>query len=217
MRLLLMNTCGAEGLIALAEDGVVLASETLPGRGTSETLMPAVARLFGVLGWTVAELGAVAIVIGPGSFTGVRVGLSAAKGLCEAAGVGMVAISRLAAVAAFLDGEEVMALLDAGRGEFYSGVYREGLCLGESLIRRDQVADFATGAVLITCEARVRDALSGFDVMLIAEPGAETVLAMAEARIAAGDWSDVASIDANYLRRTDAELLMEQKLSAVAR
>ena len=219
MRVLAMNTCGAQGLIALAEDGGVVASETLPGRGTSETLMPAVARLFGAAGWTVNELGAVAIVIGPGSFTGVRVGLSAAKGLCEAGGVRMIATSRLAAVAAAVgEDAEVVVLLDAGRGEFYCGVYRAGQCVSEGLARREQVTEMAiAGAVLTTCEPRVRDSLAGVHVVLVDEPGAEVLLAIASTRIAAGDWTDVALVDANYLRRTDAELLMEQKLSAVAR
>jgi len=216
MRLLLINTCGAEGLVALAEDGVTLASETLPGRGTSETLMPAVARLFGALGWRVADLGALAILTGPGSFTGVRVGLSAAKGLCEAGGVGLVAVSRLAAVAAAAPAGVAVALLDAGRGEFYFGVYRAGECEGEGLIRREEIAELAAGAVLVTCEPRVRDSLAEYDVLLVDEPGVERMLALAEARIAAGEWADVASIDANYLRRTDAELVMERKLNAVA-
>src|SRR5580698_1317011 len=124
MKILLINTCGAEGVVALAEDGAVVAAEVLPGRSSSEQLMPAVRRLMEARNWRVRELAAVAVVIGPGSFTGVRVGLSAAKGLCEAGGVGLVAMSRLALVAG--SEGEVVALLDAGRGDYYAGLYRDG-------------------------------------------------------------------------------------------
>ena len=124
MKLLLLNTCGAEGLIAVAQDDSVLAQEKLPGRGTSEHLLPGIRRLLADQGWGVTELGAVSVVNGPGSFTGVRVGLSAAKGLCEAAGVPMIAISRLALLAEASEADgETLALLDAGRGEYYGGVY----------------------------------------------------------------------------------------------
>jgi hypothetical protein len=55
----------------------------------------------------------------------------------------------------------------------------------------------------VTCEARVASALG---IGLVAEPGAETMRVEVLRRIAAGDWSDVAASDANYLRRTDAEI-----------
>ena len=196
-RSLLINTSGSEGVVAVAEGGRVLAVETLPGRGTSESLVPAVRRLMGE--WRVSELAAVGVVVGPGSFTGTRVGLSAAKGLCEAGGVGMMAMSRLALVA----GKDGLALLDAGRGEYYCGVYRDGVRVSEELVAGAAAAEFVAAGVAVTCEARVAEALG---VRLVREPGAEEMLAMVERRVRTGEWSDVATTDANYLRRTDAEL-----------
>jgi tRNA threonylcarbamoyladenosine biosynthesis protein TsaB len=207
MRLLLINTCGAEGVVALAEDAQVLAVEVLPGRSSSEQLMPAVRRLMEARGWLVRELAAVAVVIGPGSFTGVRVGLSAAKGLCEAGGVGMVAMSRLALVAASGEGDEMAALLDAGRGEFFCGLYSGGKCVREELLRAEEVSARIAGRAVVTCERRVADSV-GSGVDLVAEPGPAEMLAMALTRIESEEWSDVASVDANYLRRTDAEILV---------
>ncbi len=81
MRLLLIHTAGNEGSVALAEAGKVVAAEVLPGRSSSERLVPAVRRLMELQGWSLRDLKAVVVVHGPGSFTGVRVGLSAAKGL----------------------------------------------------------------------------------------------------------------------------------------
>jgi len=124
MRFLLMHTSGGEGSVALADTeaaDAVVASETLPGRSSSERLVPAVRRLMEARGWRLRDLTAVVVVDGPGSFTGVRVGLSAAKGLCEAGGVPLIAVSRLALLAACVGEGAVHAVLDAGRGEFYYG------------------------------------------------------------------------------------------------
>jgi tRNA threonylcarbamoyladenosine biosynthesis protein TsaB len=214
MRLLLIHTCGAEGFVALAEDAVVEAVELLPGRSSSETLLPAVQRLMEPRDWRVRDLAAVAVVVGPGSFTGVRVGLSAAKGLCEAGGVGMLAMSRLALVAAAIEAEvegEVLAVLDAGRGEYFCGVYRDGGRIVEQLLRMEEVRTLMQDRRVVTCEARVAESLAksiGGSVDLVAEPGPGSILAMALNRIQTGQWSDVASVDANYLRRTDAEILV---------
>ena len=212
MRLLLINTCGTEGVVALAEDAAVLAVELLPGRSSSENLLPAVRRLMEARDWRIRDLAGIAVVIGPGSFTGVRVGLSAAKGLCEAGGIGMIAMSRLALVAAAIEAEtDLLAVLDAGRGEYFCGTYidggHDGIRVSEQLLRADEVAALSEGRRVVTCEARVEESLS-VGVDLVAEPGPATMLAMALNRIQTGQWSDVATIDANYLRRTDAEILV---------
>jgi tRNA threonylcarbamoyladenosine biosynthesis protein TsaB len=205
MRLLLIHTCGAEGVVGLAEDAAVVAEAALPGRAASEELVPAVRRLMAERGWRVNELAAVAVVVGPGSFTGVRVGLSAAKGFCEAGGVGLVGLSRLALVAG--DGDRA-ALLDAGRGEYYCGLYRLGEMVSEELLRAEAVAEILASKPGVTCESAVAERLAGA-VELVREPGAVEILTAALRRIEAGAWSDVATLDANYLRRTDAELLVK--------
>ena len=211
MRLLLIHTCGAEGVVALAEDASVVGVELLPGRSSSEKLLPAVRRLMEERGWLVRDLAAIAVVIGPGSFTGVRVGLSAAKGLCEAGAVGMVAMSRLALVAAGIDAEgEALVVLDAGRGEFFCGVYRDGERVSEQLLRVEEVKALCLDRHVATCEARVAESLAriGIHAELIPEPGPAAMLAMSVKRIQLAQWSDVATVDANYLRRTDAEILV---------
>jgi tRNA threonylcarbamoyladenosine biosynthesis protein TsaB len=203
MKVLAIDTCGDAGTVALGDESGVAAVARLPGRGTSEALMPAVREVFRAAAWAPADLGAVGVVNGPGSFTGVRVGLSAAKGLCEGLGAGMVAMSRLGLVAGAV-GRRV-ALLDAGRGEFFYGIYEEGVMIREGLASEAGVSELGDRAV--TCEARVAEKLG---VELVGEPGAEAMLAEILRRVAAGEWSDAARVDANYLRRTDAELKLEQ-------
>ncbi len=213
MRLLLLHTAGAEGTVALAEASEfgaaarVVAAAVLPGRSASERLVAEVRRLMEAAGWRLAELAAVVVVHGPGSFTGVRVGLSAAKGLCEAGGVALIAVSRLALLAEAAGGVGVVhAVLDAGRGEFYYGAYEGGVCLRESLLSRDEVLAVVAGGVVIACEGKVAEALAGVDVTLVDEPLAEAAVGIALRRLGLGKVDDVAVVDANYLRRTDFEI-----------
>ena len=201
MRLLLISTCGAEGVVALATETGVTAEVSLPGRGASEALLPALRSMMRAAGLTAEDVDAVAVVNGPGSFTGVRVGLAAAKGLCDAGGMRLIALSRLALLAA-ADGDRV-ALLDAGRGEFFCGVYRYGVAVDEELLGEDAARQRMKSGRPVACEEKVAARLG---IECVAEPGAEAMLAAALGRIERGEWNDVALTDANYLRRTDAEL-----------
>jgi len=117
-------------------------------------------------------------------------------------------MSRLALVAASLGVEgEVVAVLDAGRGEYFCGVYRDGVRVSEELLRIEAVRALMEGRRVVACEARVAESL-GEGVDLVSEPGPGAMLGMALTRTKAGEWSDVTSVDANYLRRTDAEILI---------
>jgi tRNA threonylcarbamoyladenosine biosynthesis protein TsaB len=211
MRLLMIHTAGGEGSVALAdtsEEPAIVATEVLPGRTSSERLVPVVRRLMGALGWRLSEMAAIVVVHGPGSFTGVRVGLSAAKGLSEAGGVPLVAVSRLALLAAAVDGGggSVHAVLDAGRGEFYYGEYLGRRCLREALLSGEDVRAAAEGGVVVVCEEKPAEALSALRPRIIHEPSASEALPLALERIEAGDFDDASTLDANYLRRTDAEI-----------
>ncbi len=216
MRLLLIDTCGSEGNVALADTELaqtVVASEILPGRTSSERLVPAVRRLMESSGWALRELAAIVVVHGPGSFTGVRVGLSAAKGLSEASGVPLIAVSRLALLAAGV-GEDVAtvhAVLDAGRGEFYYGEYVGRRCVREALLTRGEVEAAVGGGVVVACEAKVAEALVGVSPRMVREPVAADALPFALERVAAGDFDDAVTLDANYLRRTVAEIFAKPK------
>ena len=168
MKILLIDTCGTNGSIALADIAVEppsIARASLPGRTASERLVPAIKDLVASSGTGLESVGAVVVVHGPGSFTGVRVALSAAKGLCEALNLPLVAISRLAVLARLAGpqaGERVRALLDAGRGEFYSGLYVDGTCVREALLTRDQLlaAHTAESARIVICEPAIAQSLA---------------------------------------------------------
>jgi tRNA threonylcarbamoyladenosine biosynthesis protein TsaB len=207
MIILIIDTCGATGSVALADtDGGVVASATLPGRSASERLVATIKDLTWRPGLGLEALSAVAVVHGPGSFTGVRVGLSAAKGLCEALDLPLIAISRLAVMAEMAKASPVIALLDAGRGDLYLGEYVEGIMVREALVNLGQVLDAARNSSVVACESVVAQAVAARAPRLIPDPTAEDALPLVLRRIQAGNFDDVATIDANYLRRTDAEI-----------
>ncbi len=214
MRFLLIDTCGSEGSVALADTELaepIVATEALPGRTASERLVPTVRRVMEARGWRLEKLTAVVVVHGPGSFTGVRVGLSAAKGLSEAGSVPLIAVSRLAVLAASEGGGTVHAVLDAGRGEFYYGQYSGHRCLREALLTGEEVSDTVADGLVVVCEAKVAEALAELEPQIVREPEAADVLPFALERAAAMDFDDAAVLDANYLRRTDAEIFAKPK------
>jgi tRNA threonylcarbamoyladenosine biosynthesis protein TsaB len=74
------------------------------------------------------------------------------------------------------------------------------------------VLELLDGRTAVTCEERVRELLSEVEgLRFVEEPGAVQILRLAVERIAEEEWTDVVTIDANYLRRTDAELLVERR------
>jgi len=225
MKILLIDTCGATGSIALVGAAASPAVLSLPSRSAAERLVPAIQSLVAGLGLSLAELDTIAVVHGPGSFTGERVGLSAAKGVCHALNLPLVAISRLAVLASlaqFASPEQpsdvpVRALLDAGRGEFYSGLYAGGHCLQEALLTRDQLlaeAGREPRQLFVVCEPVVAQSIAELAPQIVAEPTAASALPIALARIQQRSFDDPATIDANYLRRTDAEIFAKSIAAA---
>jgi tRNA threonylcarbamoyladenosine biosynthesis protein TsaB len=210
MRLLLIHTAGTEGSIALADtsaSATAVSSEILPGRSSSEQLVLAVRRLMNAEGWEIGALGAIVVVHGPGSFTGVRVGLSAAKGFSEATGVPLIAVSRLALLAAGPESDgAVHAVLNAGRGEFYYGEYVGRRRVLEAVFSRDDLMLAASDGVVVVCEPEVAVALVALEPRVVDEPTAGAALAIALERLTEHDFDDAGLLDANYLRRTDLEI-----------
>ncbi len=216
MKILLIDTCGETGSIALADllpEPTVLATATLSGRTASERLLPTIRDLAAPL----ETLDAVVVVHGPGSFTGVRVGLSAAKGLCEALHLPLIAISRLAVLAhpagLSATATRIQAVLDAGRGEFYSGVYVDGVCLREALLTHGELLAAAQTQPqdTVVCEPAVAASLAILAPRLVDPPTAASALPLAVRRIQDEAFDDIATLDANYLRRTDAEIFAKPR------
>lgn len=205
MIVLAIDTCGPSGSIALArfEHGVphILAQTVLAGKTYSAQLVPALRALLSAQNLTVADLAAIVIVNGPGSFTGIRIGVSSAKGLADALSIPVLAVSRLAVLAAKAGLDS--AALDAGRGEFYLRTGSpDGFPNGfqESLVPAD---DLPSGSLAV-CEPSALHAQP--HATLIDPPTAADALTFATPRLLARDYNDPDALDGHYLRRSDAEI-----------
>jgi len=201
--LLGIDTCGGAGSIALARwsgGSMELISEAeLAGKTYSAQLVPKIQELLDVQQAAPKDLDVIVVVRGPGSFTGVRIGLSAAKGLVEALNIHLLAVSRLAVLAAKAGTDS--SALDAGRGEFYFRVHA-----GEALLTPDAIRTRLAGTLAV-CE---ESALKVFpNAILIPPLKAADTLRYALPRLVAKEFDDVATIDGNYVRRSDAELFVQ--------
>lgn len=126
--LLSLDTAGTRCAVAVSElgDGSLLArADPDIGRGHAEVLMGLVADTLAAAGATYADLGRIAVVVGPGSFTGLRVGVAAAKGLALALAIPVVGVASLEALAEphWHGATSVLAVTDAKRGEVYAALY----------------------------------------------------------------------------------------------
>jgi len=138
MRLLAIDTALAACSAAVLDtaSGGILASESLPMlRGHAEALIPLLGRVMQQSGLAFADLDRIVVTTGPGSFTGLRVGIAAARGLGVATGVPVAGVSTLSAYAApYLGADDrspVIAAIDARHGHVYLQVFAPG---GRTLI-----------------------------------------------------------------------------------
>ncbi len=219
--LLSLNTCGSTASVALGVahtneveivDGAQLAMRTYSAR-----LIPEIAALLESRKATPRDIEAIVVVNGPGSFTGIRVGLSTAKGLSEGAGIPLIAVSRLAVLANASGLPHVLAAVAAGRGEYYVGEYRNGKKIREMLLSGEETVAAAQqpGAAILVCDessdedgsASACSALAICGPVYVQPPDAAEALRFALGRFRAGDFDDPETLDANYLRRSDAEVL----------
>lgn len=207
--LLAMDTCGTTGSLALAlANGEIVAHAELLNKTYAAMLVPRVRDLLEQHGASWQDVEAIFVTSGPGSFTGVRIGLSAAKAFAEALERPLIAISRLAVLA--LKGGTECAALDAGRGEIYFADY-DGPAR-EALLSSAQVAASLEGRRLAACEERVARTFP--EATLIAVPTAADVVPLGLDRLRMGDFDDPSTLDGNYLRRSDAELFPVRKAPA---
>ncbi|MFQ5563599.1 MAG: tRNA (adenosine(37)-N6)-threonylcarbamoyltransferase complex dimerization subunit type 1 TsaB [Parvularculaceae bacterium] len=117
--------------LAILRDGVVLSDKFLPlEKGHAEALAPLAASALAEAGMAVSDLDRVGVVVGPGGFAGVRVGLAFARGLALGTGVAAVGVTSLEALAAAVEdapqGGLAAAVIDARRGQVYAGLYGPG-------------------------------------------------------------------------------------------
>jgi len=215
--LLGIDTCGPSGSVALgrlsAGEVEILGQIELEGRSYSATLVAAVGEVLAQAGAKLSLLHAMVAVNGPGSFTGVRVGLSAVKGLAEAARIPVVAVSRLEVLAS--KAGLVSSALDAHRHEVFLRVARPHEEPMEMLAGARELAAIDPAPLRIgLCDDAAALLLTSAwpvaELVRVPAPTAADALVLGVVRVAAGQFVDLALLDGHYLRRSDAEIFGEQ-------
>jgi tRNA threonylcarbamoyladenosine biosynthesis protein TsaB len=225
MILLVTDTSGRQGSVALAraredacdqDDPVVIAIAPLTGGTFSAQLVPQIASLLAEHGLSKADIEAFIVVSGPGSFTGVRVGLAAIKALAEVLNKPIVPVSLLEVLALATHKQGKLAtVLDAGRGDVYFGLYEiDGdsvQVLREQLLSKAEFLSAARDSIVFTPDpawlAAAREA--GLSVSSIEPPGAEMILRFGWRKLRAGETVSPELLEANYMRRSDAEMFVK--------
>lgn len=215
--ILAIDTTHEHGSLALVDGETIAAEVPLHAPdGFGHLLFDEIARLLDQT--PLDRIDCFAAASGPGSFTGVRVGLACVKGLAEATGKPVVPVSNLKAIAAFGSAAARAAFLDARRGEIYGGVYDAEL----NLIQPEVVIPLpawlaAIGdreAEFISTDAT---ALDGRRVTVAPHALAGMLGRIAHRIWQAGGALDPAAVDANYVRRSDAELLWKEPTASPGR
>ncbi|NKB72593.1 MAG: tRNA (adenosine(37)-N6)-threonylcarbamoyltransferase complex dimerization subunit type 1 TsaB [Candidatus Latescibacteria bacterium] len=214
--ILALETATPAASIALVDKEKTIASRYFDiGLQHSRLLYPEIQAIFNVADCRPAELEAVAVSIGPGSFTGLRIGLSTAKGLCLAREIDLVAVPTLESLAAQLPfaAHPVCPVLDARQREVYAALYdtssgwpsplAEARALEpEQLLeeRRDQRTIFVGDGIW-----QHRQLLADFPQALVPprtyrQPEASTVGQLAYVRLNNGQTANLAMVEPNYIR-----------------
>lgn len=225
MLILSIDTSGKSGGITLAEGSAdsfrMIESAPIAGGTFSAQLVPNLAALLRKHALTAQNLGALVAVSGPGSFTGLRVGLSAIKGLAEILKKPIATVSLLEALAitSGIQGR-IGAALDAGRDELFFGSYEilsgsaSTLCEElhsraelPSVIREAQVTQVVISDPGVSGFVRAL----GISVLEVERPGSAVAASIGLRKLLAGETVDVEELDANYIRRSDAEIFSKRK------
>ncbi|PYX09944.1 MAG: tRNA (adenosine(37)-N6)-threonylcarbamoyltransferase complex dimerization subunit type 1 TsaB [Acidobacteria bacterium] len=222
MLLLAADTSGKHGSIALARcepDGACEVLEVVPlaGGTFSAQLVPQIAALLAKHNVNKQQIDAFAVASGPGSFTGLRVGLAAIKALAEVLAKPIAAVSLLEAisVAGGVEGE-VIAALDAGRNETYVGEYevvKDATMRRERLLTRQEFLDAALAKTVVTSDKVVSDAARNvaLKVVEIERPRSDAIARLGWKKILTGETVSPEALDANYIRRSDAEIFSKSR------
>ena len=229
MKILSVDSSSVSASVAITENGVTLAENFINnGLTHSQTLMPMVEKTLIDADVSIKDIEVFAITNGPGSFTGVRIGIASVKGMADALNKKCVAISTLEAIAEPLKNEDciVCAVMDARCNQVYTAIFENGnrLCedkavlideLGDELKNYNKKVVFiGDGSVL--CYEKLKDVVTNISVAEedIRYVHASSIGRLAEVKIKNGEMIiDSAKLVPYYLRLPQAERELNNKNS----
>ena len=207
MRLLVIDTAMEACTVAVARDGMLLAAASEPmARGHQERLAPLAQEIMARAGLGFGELDRIGVAAGPGSFTGLRVGLAFAKGLGLALNRPVVGLGVLEALAVSAPGPGVTAgLIDARRGQVYLQAFRAGPLTPPSAMSHDEAAAALSA---LAADGPLRLVGSGASLLADRLPGAEIIAMISASPEALAELAaqapESAGAEPLYLRSPDA-------------
>jgi tRNA threonylcarbamoyladenosine biosynthesis protein TsaB len=220
MLLLVTDTSGKNGSVGLARASAnsveFVDSVPLAGGTFSAQLVPQIAGLLDKHGFGKRDIDAFVVVSGPGSFTGLRVGLAAIKALAEILGKPIAPVSLLEVIAANSGAQgKVIAALDAGRGEVYVGEYEvadSAHLVREQLLSKEQLIDASRGLALATPDQALTEfaTAQGIRLARVPMPSTQTIARVGWQKLQAGKTVNPEGLEANYIRRSDAEIFAKK-------
>ncbi len=207
--ILAIDTTGAYGSLALTRGAELIEEVALHAPdGFAHVLYGHIAGLLDRHGEALSAVDVFAGASGPGSFTGVRVGLACVKGLAEACRKPAFGISNLLALSTFGTAPLRAPVIDARRGEIYAAVYdANGHTVQPEVVCK--LADWRR-SVPAGAEFIVPEGFDGLEGTTAPRALAAAIAGLAVRRIAEGLDGDPAALDANYVRRSDAELFWKE-------
>jgi tRNA threonylcarbamoyladenosine biosynthesis protein TsaB len=227
MKILALDTATKSCSVALTDDGSLSAELTIRKDQThSRHLMELIHSVLEITGFDVGEMDGFAVTIGPGSFTGLRIGISTIKGLAHALGKPVVGISSLEALAWQCADQQhlICPFLDARRGEVYWATYRfDGTRVLQKTAARATAPEAAIASINEPCvfigngaqiyRPKIR---TGLRFMAHFVPKGQNGLRAASVaflsmeRFDAGDTDAAAGLVPHYIRKSDAELKFDK-------
>ncbi len=226
MNTLAIDTCDARGSVGLRIDGRFVGVQVHGEEDYSSWLLPAAERCLALAQRDFSDVGLLAVATGPGSFTGVRIGLCAVKAWAEVYGTDVVGVSRLEALARSVQKEGwIAASYDAHRGQIFAGLYQRGPGTferygDELVIAPEEFLAFvrlkSAGAFVhwVSLDPNLIGELPSAEAQAAAEQSlrlsdgqlSSVIGEAGEEMAACGSFADVLELDANYVRRSDAEI-----------
>jgi tRNA threonylcarbamoyladenosine biosynthesis protein TsaB len=220
MLLLITDTSGSNGFVALARTSEaeqnqiqVIEKTALAGGTFSAQLVPQIAALVSRHGFLKTDIGAFVVASGPGSFTGLRVGLAAVKALAEILHKPIVPVSLLEVVAVASGARgNVLAVLDAGRGEVYVGKYQvdgqSARMIEERLLPKNEFLPLAQNAETVSPDENLIATLraDGVSARIVDAVEAAEIGRLGWRKLTDGLVVSPEQLEANYIRRSDAEI-----------
>jgi len=224
MKILAIDTSTRVGSIAVVEGTSLKAQQILNISAThNQRLLPGIERLLSDAGWSLDDLDGFAVSLGPGSFTGLRIGLSIVKGLAWATGKPLAGVPTLDALATNVSFApySICPILDARKGEIYTALYRQGEeGIPQRLTSYMAIKPEELVAIISETTVIIGDGLWSYGDYLKRELGnrlvvppphlsvihASSVAWLGWHKLRSGEYEDVSSCTPLYVRPSEAEL-----------